>query len=245
MNMITPQWPAPKRVKAYVSTRMGGCSQGKYRGLNLGDHVGDAPEHVLANRRQITAQLDMPAPAVWLNQTHSTCVAELTAPTTDVIDADASVTQTPGVVCCVMTADCLPILLTDRHGTQVAAVHAGWRGLADGIVENALAHFSADVMAWIGPAISPKAFEVGADVRQIFCQHSADAEQAFVARSGIEGKWLADLPQLAAQRLKACGVQDIYQSNLCTYADSSRFYSYRRDGITGRFASFIWLDPTA
>ncbi|NVD05797.1 peptidoglycan editing factor PgeF [Vibrio sp. JPW-9-11-11] len=242
MEQIIPNWPAPKQVKAFASTRCDGYSLGVYQGLNLGTHVGDNREHVLKNRHWLTQQAQMPSAPIWLNQTHSTIVVEQDQPTPDVIDADGVWTQTPGVVCSAMTADCLPILLTNQQGTQVAAVHAGWRGLAGGIVENAVAQLSGPLMAWIGPAIGPDAFEVGDDVVQAFSSEIPQAIEAFQALPK-KGKWLADMNRLVTQRLNRVGVEHIYYSDLCTYRDPHRFYSYRRDGVTGRQASFIWINP--
>ncbi len=183
----------------------------------------------------------MPAEPVWLKQVHSTAVLQLDKQTTAGITADASVTAVPGVVCTVMTADCLPVLLCDSCGTQVAAVHAGWRGLCHGIIEAALAQFArpGQVLAYLGPAIGPGAFEVGPEVRAAFMAHTGAAEAAFVA--GQDGKYFADLYLLARQRLQQCGVQHIYGGSYCTYQQSGLFFSYRRDGSTGRMASSVWL----
>lgn len=159
--MILPNWNAPKQVKAFSSTRHGGFSQGVYQGLNLGMHVGDDPVLVLRNRQSLVATSAMPSSPIWLNQTHSTVVLDVDAPTEQVLDADGLITSTPNVVCSAMTADCLPVLMTNRTGTQVAAVHAGWRGLVNGIVEHTAARMSGDVMVWLGPAIGAQAFEVG------------------------------------------------------------------------------------
>lgn len=241
MQVIIPNWPAPKTIKAFASTRCDGFSRDVYQGLNLGSHVGDDLNTVQKNREWLTRQSDMPSAPVWLNQTHSTLVVEQSELTTQVRDADGVSTHTPGVVCSVMTADCLPVLLTNVQGTQVAAVHAGWRGLAYGIIENALTQFDGQVMAWIGPAIGSNAFEVGEDVLDAFVSAHPEAYKAFTLTSK-QGKWLADMNLLVQQRLNRVGVEQVYFSNLCTYTDSQRFYSYRRDGVTGRQASFIWID---
>ncbi|USD65757.1 peptidoglycan editing factor PgeF [Vibrio sp. SCSIO 43136] len=238
--MIIPNWPAPKNIKAVSSTRVGGVSTGKYHGLNVGAHVGDDICLVERNRRIFARQTGMPSAPVWLNQTHSTDIVRVEQPSKSVIDADGSITRTQGVVCCAMTADCLPVLVTDIEGSQVAAVHAGWRGLANGIVENALAQFDKPVMAWLGPGIGQSAFEVGDDVVEAFVSHDTKAMTAFTAKK--DGKWLADMPKLAKLRLAAQGVEHIYDSGLCTYQNPTQFYSYRRDGVTGRLASFIWID---
>ncbi|EGR1514478.1 peptidoglycan editing factor PgeF [Vibrio vulnificus] len=238
--MIIPNWPAPKNVKALSTTRQGGYSTGVYAGLNLGTHVGDDFSIVMRNRLWLAEQAQMPSAPIWLNQTHSTTVMEATVPTEVILDADGVFTHSSGVVCSAMTADCLPVLITNTSGTQVAAVHAGWRGLAGGIVEEALRHFSQDVLIWLGPAIGPQAFEVGDDVVEAFCQQHPQAVNAFSAHT-TPNKWLADMDQLARIRLSSIGVEAIYSSKLCTYQDS-RFYSYRREGTTGRQASFIWFE---
>ncbi|NOH65530.1 peptidoglycan editing factor PgeF [Vibrio rotiferianus] len=241
MKTILPNWPAPKNVKAFASTRVGGFSSAPYQGLNLGAHVGDDPSIVEKNRAWLAQQANMPSAPIWLNQTHSTVVAQVSAPTTQVLDADGVFTSASNVVCSAMTADCLPVLLTNTQGTQVAAVHAGWRGLANGIVENALELFSGEVMAWLGPAIGPQVFEVGEDVLQAFVDFDSQAHQAFTPRD-VEGKWLADMSKLATLRLKKLGITQVFDSGLCTFQDKEDFYSYRRDGVTGRQATFIWIE---
>ncbi|MHA2709886.1 peptidoglycan editing factor PgeF [Vibrio owensii] len=241
MKTIIPNWPAPKNVKAFASTRVGGFSATPYQGLNLGAHVGDDLSIVEKNRDWLAQQAKMPSAPIWLNQTHSTVVAQASSPTKQVLNADGVFTSSSQVVCSAMTADCLPVLLTNTQGTQVAAVHAGWRGLANGIVENALELFSGEVMAWLGPAIGPQAFEVGEDVLQAFVDFDSQAHQAFTPRD-IEGKWLADMSKLATQRLNKLGVTQVFDSGLCTFQDKNDFYSYRRDGVTGRQATFIWIE---
>ncbi|MET2899223.1 peptidoglycan editing factor PgeF [Vibrio rotiferianus] len=241
MKTILPNWPAPKNVKAFASTRVGGFSSAPYQGLNLGAHVGDDPSIVEKNRAWLAQQANMPSAPIWLNQTHSTVVAQMSTPTTQVLDADGVFTSASNVVCSAMTADCLPVLLTNTQGTQVAAVHAGWRGLANGIVENALELFSGEVMAWLGPAIGPQAFEVGEDVLQAFVDFDSQAHQAFTPRD-VAGKWLADISKLATQRLNKLGITQVFDSGLCTFQDKEDFYSYRRDGVTGRQATFIWIE---
>lgn len=241
MEMIIPNWPAKKQVKAFASTRVDGFSVGPYQGLNLGAHVGDEHSTVVKNRTALTLTANMPSAPIWLNQTHSTVVTDASEPTEQVIDADGLFTAEAGVVCSAMTADCLPVLLTNIKGTQVAAVHAGWRGLANGIVENAVAKFDGEVMAWVGPAIGQAAFEVGQDVVDAFTSVIPEAQQAFTAKSEPE-KWLADMNMLVTQRLNSVGVDQVYYSNLCTFEDANRFYSYRRDGVTGRQATFIWIE---
>ncbi|CAM3119314.1 peptidoglycan editing factor PgeF [Vibrio mytili] len=241
MKTIIPNWPAPKNIKAFASTRQGGFSTGPYRGLNLGTHVGDNLSHVEKNRQWLVQQMNMPSSPIWLNQTHSTVIADVADSTSEVLDADGCFTSSPQVICSAMTADCLPVLLTNTLGTQVAAVHAGWRGLANGIVENALGLFSGEVMAWLGPAIGSAVFEVGEDVLQAFVDFDPQAQLAFTPRD-VEGKWLADMSMLATQRLNKAGVSQVFDSGLCTLQNSDDFYSYRRDGITGRQATFIWIE---
>ena len=236
--MIIPNWNAPKNVKAFASTRFDGFSTGAYQGLNLGTHVGDDASLVENNRAWLKQHANMPAAPVWLNQTHSTDVVTVLHPTADILDADGAFTTAKGVVCSAMTADCLPVILTDTKGTQVAAVHAGWRGLAGGILENAVAKFSNldsenKIIAWLGPAIGKQVFEVGDDVLEAFVRFDLQAKLAFAAKAE-PGKWLANMSQLATQRLEKVGVSEVTDSNLCTFADPDLFYSYRRDGITGR-----------
>ncbi|MFA0506358.1 peptidoglycan editing factor PgeF [Vibrio sp. 10N.222.54.B12] len=246
MSMIIPNWNAPKNVKAFASTRFDGFSTGAYQGLNLGTHVGDDASLVENSRAWLKRHANMPTAPVWLNQTHSTDVVTVLHPTADILDADGAFTTAKDVVCSAMTADCLPVILTDTKGTQVAAVHAGWRGLAGGILENAVAKFSNlgsenKIIAWLGPAIGKQAFEVGDDVLEAFVSFDSQAKLAFEAKAD-PGKWLANMSQLATQRLNKVGVTSVTDSNLCTFADADAFYSYRRDGITGRQATFIWLE---
>lgn len=242
MDMIIPNWPAPSRVKAFSSTRLGGFSSAPFQGLNLGNHVGDDTNVVERNRQWLFEQAQMPSKPIWLNQTHSTAVLESYEPTDEVLDADGLFTSATDVVCSAMTADCLPVLLTNIQGNQVAAVHAGWRGLANGIIEQALTKFEGEVMAWIGPAIGAQAFEVGKDVLDAFVTFDSQALKAFTPVKDVNAKWLADMNMLVTQRLNKSGVTSVYYSELCTYQDSERFYSYRRDGRTGRQASFIWIE---
>jgi len=241
-TFIIPDWPAPAGVRAVSTTRAGGGSAVPYDSLNLGDHVGDAPDAVAGNRARVRQSLQLPTEPCWLQQVHGNCA--VAAETTDApCQADACYTQQPGVVCAVLTADCLPLLLCDRAGTRVAAVHAGWRGLANGVIESALEGFGAvggEILAWLGPAIGPRAFEVGDEVRAEFVAHDARAVAAF--QPARAGHWYADLYTLARQRLTACAVSAVYGGDYCTYTDAARFFSYRRDGSTGRMASLIWLE---
>lgn len=240
-RFLIPVLPAPARVKAASSLRAGGVSVGPYASLNLGDHVGDAPDKVQANREQLAQQLNLPCQPAWLNQVHGTTVVDA-AQVVGKVDADASVCFGPGAVSLVMTADCLPVLLCDQQGTVVAAAHAGWRGLAAGVLEATIAKMNLPpqrLMAWLGPAIGPRAFEVGDEVRAAFISHDEQAMQAFNFHG--EGHWLADIYLLARQRLQACGVSHISGGDFCTYSDPERFFSYRRDGVCGRMASLIWI----
>lgn len=233
-------WEAPPRVRTLVTTRAGGVSPAPFDSMNLGDHVGDAPEHVAQNRALLRARL--PAEPAWLTQVHGTRVLNA-ADVRNAPEADASVAGAAGVVCAVMTADCLPVLFCDRAGTRVAAAHAGWRGLCAGVLEATVAamHRSAgEVLAWMGPAIGPDAFEVGAEVRAAFMAHDPASDAAFTPIG--EGQYLADLYRLARQRLEALGIRAISGGEHCTVIDRARFFSYRRDGRTGRMASLIWLE---
>lgn len=238
---ITPDWPVPAGVHSLVTTRHGGVSTGPYAGLNLGTHVGDAPEIVACNRRLLAAHL--PAEPLWLEQVHGTdVVCADVAPAG--ARADAALTRQAGTVCAVMVADCLPVLLCDANGEVVAAAHAGWRGLAGGVLESTISAMGvppARVLAWLGPAIGPAVFEVGDEVRAAFCAHDGAAAAAFVP-GRAQGKWMADLFLLARQRLMAAGVAQVFGGGLCTVSDPARFYSYRRDGTTGRFAALVWRD---
>lgn len=238
-HCIILDWPAPANVRALQTTRKGGSSVSPYDSFNLGSHVGDNPLAVSRNRMLLSALC--PSEPVWLNQVHGVNVADA-GHAGCLPEADASVTTHPGAVCVVMTADCLPILLCDDQGTVVGAAHAGWRGLCDGVIEttvNAMQASPSTLMAWLGPAIGPDEFEVGDEVRAAFVAKQAQAAAAFIPSKN--GKWLADLYQLARLRLNAAGVIRIYGGNLCTYSDPERFYSYRRDGVTGRMGTFIWL----
>lgn len=236
---IEPDWPAPRGVRAASTLRSGGFSQGAYAGLNLGAHVEDDPAHVAANRRLLGEALNLPAEPLWLHQVHGAGVID--ADKSASLTGDAAVTRRAGAVCAVMTADCLPILLCDRSGSCVAAVHAGWRGLAGGVVEAAVAALDGtDLMAWLGPAIGPEAFEVGEDVRRVFCDRSGDCSSAFSRTSG--DRWRADLYEIARSVLRRAGVREVYGGGCCTHADPERFYSYRRDGRTGRMATLIWRE---
>ena len=239
---LYPDWPVPGNVRALVTTRAGGVSRGAYASLNLGAHVGDDPAAVAENRRRLVEAADLPVAPVWLSQVHGLGVARLTKESAPGIEADAALTDTPGVVCAVLTADCLPVLFCNRAGTRVAAAHAGWRGLAGGVLEasvDALETSPEDLHVWLGPAIGPAAFEVGDEVREAFVAHNPLADRAFAPSA--RGRWLADLYSLARLRLAACGVRSVHGGDYCTLTDARRFYSYRRDGETGRMASLVWF----
>jgi len=240
-DFIRPDWPAPRNVHALSTTRQGGVSVGPYASLNLGEHVGDDLKAVAANRARLQPALGRAMPR-WLRQVHGVRVAQ----DGDVshAPADAAVTGRRDVACTIMTADCLPIIFCDKAGTRVAAAHAGWRGLAAGVLEATLDSMgvaSDDVLAWIGPAIGPKVYEVGDEVREAFVAHTAAAAKAFMPGRAT-GKWWCDLYMLARQRLEAAGVESIHGGGLCTFTDRERFFSFRRDGECGRMATLIWLE---
>jgi polyphenol oxidase len=239
-DLLTPEWPAPANVRAWQTLRTGGFSQGPWGSLNLGDHVGDNPAHVAANRDLLRQRL--PAAPCWLRQVHG-IVAVDAAFAPENSEADAAFSRRTATVCAVMTADCLPVLFCDRAGTVVAAAHAGWRGLLAGVLEQTIAGMKVpgtELLAWLGPAIGPENFEVGDEVRQAFLDRDGAASTAF--RPHNQRKWLADLELLARQRLNSAGVGAIFGGGMCTVDDAARFFSYRRDGVTGRMASLIWLD---
>ncbi len=238
-DCLIPDWPAPANVRALQTLRMGGCSPAPWDSLNLGDHVGDDPARVAANRGNLREQL--PAEPLWLNQVHGTTVVDA-ASAVQRVAADATFSRRPGAVCAVMTADCLPVLFCDRAGTVVAAAHAGWRGLLDGVLENTVAAMQVppgELLAWLGPAIGPERFEVGDEVRAAFVARGGEAAACFAAQA--DGKWLADIYGLARQRLAGLGVAHISGGNACTVSDAEHYFSYRRDGVTGRMATLIWL----
>ncbi|UJP04970.1 MAG: peptidoglycan editing factor PgeF [Nitrosomonas sp.] len=243
-DWIVPDWPVPAGVKSLFTTRSGGVSfgvNGVYASLNIGMHVDDDPESVVRNRALLRTVL--PAEPKWLQQVHGTLPIMIDS-TVESLEGDAAYSRTTGTVCAIMVADCLPVFLCDVTGAVVASVHAGWRGLVGGVIEKTIAAMDVkgeDLLAWLGPAIGPEHFEVGVDVFDAFVQHDRMAETAFVMiNKGSEKKWLADIFALARQRLVRCGVRSIYGGGLCTYSDPRRFFSYRRDGKTGRMAALIW-----
>lgn len=246
---ITPDWPAPANVRAFITTRAGGVSPSPYASNNVGLHVGDDPLLVEKNRAQLCAQLGLEKTPQWLEQVHGVSVVDAGADGL-VRTADGSYSNQPKQACLVMTADCLPILLCDKQGTQVAALHCGWRSLAKGICAKGIQKFNAapqDIMAYLGPAISQPHFEVGIDVLEAFfntARNPLHAEQIAAAFSPAHRPlhFFADIYALARAELTALGVSDVYGGGYCTYADSARFYSYRRDKTTGRMASLVWFE---
>jgi polyphenol oxidase len=249
-DWLIPDWPAPPGVQALCSTRAGGVSCGAWQGLNLGARVGDDPRHVAANRALYGQRLG--ARPEFLDQVHGTRVLSLTAAEADGAQADACTTTERGIACTIMVADCLPVLFTDRTGRRVAAAHAGWRGLAAGVLERTIECFDAEaeagagaerLLAWLGPCIGPDAFEVGDEVRAAFVAAAPEARDCFVA-GAAPGKWMADLAGLARQRLRAAGLTAIHGNDSseawCTVHNPLRFFSHRRDRVSGRFAASIW-----
>jgi polyphenol oxidase len=253
LYFISPNWPAPVNVKALQTTRTGGFSHAPFTSFNLGTHVNDDAIAVAKNRQLLSTYL--PSDPVWVNQVHGVEVIDAAA-SSCLQNADASFTTKANVVCVTMTADCLPLLLCDKRGSVVAAVHAGWRGLCDGVIEEAIRKMlvpPADVLVWLGPAIGPNAFEVGNDVREQFIEKDSQATLAFKSLDNkADDKWLCNIYLLAKQRLNKLGVTQIYGAsdhddgnyaeNFCTYTDEARFFSFRRTNVTGRMASLIWLE---
>lgn len=248
---IIPDWPAPPNVRSLVTTRIGGFSQGAYSSFNLGDHVGDDPGRVAANRSRLGEWIsdasdgELACAPVWLNQVHGTRVIDAARLATGdrPPQADAAFSRQAGLACVVMTADCLPVLLCDDSGSVIAAAHAGWRGLLDGVLEACIAAMggvNGSLMAYLGPAIGPQAFEVGDEVRSAFVGRNRVATAAFQPLA--PGKWLADIYLLARQRLEGQGIDRVFGGSFCTVNEADRFFSYRRDKQTGRMASVIWLD---
>lgn len=248
-DWLVPDWPAPPGIRAVCTTRAGGVSTGPYASLNLGEHVGDVPASVVANRERLAQAIG--ARPVFLRQVHGTDVAVLDDTTTDDTEADAACTAHAGLACTVMVADCLPVLLTDVQGRRVAAAHAGWRGLATGVLARAVQSFDDnqgrhdELMAWLGPCIGPQVFEVGDEVKAQFEASDGDAAQCFKP-GRAPGKWLADLPALARRRLQALGVRQIHGNDgtagWCTVSNPSRFFSYRRERVSGRLAALVWRE---
>lgn len=237
-DRLRAEWPAPARVRALCTTRSGGCSTGPWASMNLGEHCGDDLENVRLNRQRLLDEL--PAEPQWLRQVHGTAVTVHAGRAGPAPEADALVAFAPGQVCAVLTADCLPVAFCDRAGSRVAVAHAGWRGLAGGVLQTTVEALECDpgeLIAWLGPAIGPSAYEVGADVAEAFPD---EFEQAFAPRGD---RWLLDLYTVARLKLAAAGVTAVSGGGLCTYSDPERFFSYRRDGVTGRMATLVWIDP--
>jgi len=236
-------WPAPDWLHAGTSRRTGGVSKGRFAGLNLAMHVNDKEDHVHENRRRLAERLALPATPQWLEQVHGTDIIDLDSPATGRI-ADAAVTSTAGVVCAILTADCVPVLLCNPQAKKIAAVHAGWRRISRGIITVAAGLFAPDphrTMAWIGPHISARHYEIDAPVHDACLQSSADYDRAFIpSRSG---HWYADLGRMVDIALRHAGCRRIYHNNDCTFANDTEYYSHRRDGVTGRMATLIWMDP--
>lgn len=260
-GVIQPDWPAPARVRAASTLRVGGVSRGSYASLNLSAGVGDDEASVDRNRRILSQMLDLPAEPLWLRQVHGTIVLDLdgadrpTAKTSSGQScpgpsllrpppaADGAVTSQPGQPCAVLTADCLPVLLCDTSGTRVGTAHAGWRGLAGGVLESAVRCMAVDpgqLLAWIGPGIGREAYEVGGEVREQFAASDPDAVRCFTANAN--GRWQADLCGLAIRRLRTAGVEEVYGGSWCTHNDRERFFSHRREAPCGRMATVIWLE---
>ncbi|MGH8401595.1 MAG: peptidoglycan editing factor PgeF [Gammaproteobacteria bacterium] len=243
IELISPNWPAPAKVRAASTTRDGGVSSGPYTSLNLGDHVGDAADAVNENRRRVSEALNLKQAPRWLQQVHGTRIARLDGGAITG-SADAAVTARAGEVCVIMTADCLPVLLCDRSGAVVAAAHCGWRSLVAGVLENTVMAMqvpATELLAWLGPAIGPEVYEVGDEVMQAFVDKDVHATAAF--RHKPNEKWLCDLYALARMRLEMLGVKEIYGGGFSTFTDKQRFFSYRRDGECGRMGTFIWIIP--
>ena len=241
LNTIRPDWPAPDRVRACTTTRTGGRSQGPYAALNLALHVGDDPKDVMANRALLRDDAGLPAEPLWLEQVHGTDIINADLPGAE-RRADGCYSHTAGRVCCIMTADCIPVLLCDRAGTRVAALHAGWRGLAAGILARGVEMLDCparELLAWLGPAIGPQAYEIDDSVRDTFTSRDPGASAAFTPNR--PGHWQADLHALARRALRHAGVEEVYADGHCTYTEPERFYSHRRAAPCGRMASLIWL----
>jgi len=251
LPLSIPKWPAPKHIRAYTTLRSPGYSLNHYSAYNLATHVGDQYERVMQNRYDLAQHANLPNNPIWLNQTHSTIAIDIDNTTPDtIITGDASHTRKTNTICAIMTADCLPILVTNEQGTEVAAIHAGWQGLSKGILENTLSALSSppkSLLLWIGPSIQKENYEVGEDVYHAFFDKHDITEMAEAFKKQSDNKWQADIPLLAVQRLIRYGVKksNIYLSQKCTYSLSDDYFSFRRDGITGRMASLIFIAPVS
>ena len=242
-SVIDADWPAPHGVVAGCTVRTGGVSEGAFAELNLAAHVGDDAGCVTENRRRLAAACHLPAEPAWLRQVHG-CGVAVNPSVTDTIEADAAYTSRAGLVCAVLTADCLPVIFATRDGGEVAVAHAGWRGLASGVLEATVAAFrgpASEILAWFGPTISQDAFEVGPEIREAFVDKDRQAASCFAENA--RGRWQADLYGLARLRLACLGIERIYGGEFCTFGDAERFFSYRRDGQCGRLASFVFRTP--
>ncbi|MGY4674486.1 peptidoglycan editing factor PgeF [Ursidibacter arcticus] len=244
MKVIKPMWSVPNHIHAFTTVREGGVSLPPFTSFNLGDHVGDDPLLVKQNRQILTEQGGLPHFPIFLTQTHSTKVLRIPTESND-LNADAVYTNQPNQVCLVMTADCLPVIFCSQDGKEIAAAHAGWRGLCDGILEATVKEFAckpSQITVWLGPAIGPTAFQVGQEVIDQFCAVDPQAKDAFIADEQTSGKFLGNLYQIATQRLNKLGITQISGGDFCTYYDEKQFFSYRRDQQTGRMATLIWRD---
>ena len=243
MEVITPNSALPVNVRAFTTTRVGGVSEGAFRSLNLATHVTDSIDAVEENRRRLQIAQELPNPPHWLNQVHGIEVVEAQALcSSNIVDGDAFYTSRPGVVCAIMSADCLPIVLCDGRGREVAAVHAGWKGLLHGVIRSAVENFSApasQLHAWIGPGVSANAYVVDAAFRRRFLERNATFDLAFQRR---DSSWHADLYAIAKQELRDCGIPTVSRYEGCTHSENTKFFSHRRDGVTGRMATVVWLE---
>ena len=241
LEIIKPDWPAPKNIVAFTTTRTGGVSTDACSSLNLGNRNADSAENIAANRKILRTAMQLPNEPYWINQTHST-IAITIDHDYKITEADASFTTETNCICVVNTADCLPLLVCDREGTAVAAIHAGWRGLLDGVIENTLDLFTQtpdEILVWLGPAIGPEVYEVGDEVRTQFIEHDPQAELAF--KPSPNERWLMNIYLLARQRINKKGITAIYGGEFCTYTQNDQFFSHRRDSKTGRQCSLIYL----
>lgn len=242
LGWIEPDWPVAPNVRVLSTLRTGGVSEGPYASFNLAAHVGDDPEAVAANRRLLRESAQLPGEPLWLEQVHGCAVVRHAGGAGTPPRADASVAFGPGQVCAVMTADCLPVVLADQAGTRIGVAHAGWRGLLGGVLQAAIAALevpAAQLVAWLGPAIGPAAFEVGPEVRDAYRARDAGSDACFVPNAS--GRYQADLYGLATRVLESAGVAGVHGGGWCTHAEASRFFSFRRDGTTGRMATLAWL----
>lgn len=255
IKLIYPYWPAPKNVHAFTTTRIGGISTASFDSLNMGSKTGDILDNVIENRNRLIQTEQIPSEPYWLNQTHSTTVLDISKiklqpPTGNIYnnplpEADASYTGQAKQVSVVLTADCMPVLFCSIKGNEIASAHAGWRGLCNGILEKTAEKFACpftEIIVWLGPAISARKFEVGIDVKEQFEFADPKARDAFKLINQTEQKYLADLYLIAKQRLNALGITKIFGGDYCTFTEQDKFYSYRRENITGRMASMIWFE---